>query len=358
MGSMNITKSIKIISTLLGLLIFIFPKIFADNLKKNVFSIFNMESSTMEKGYMNLSGDQYWEVFANPDFKPIMDKYAPERKPGIFIDLPKNVNIDHHTDIPLYGIRIVDTYFNYHQPFDRFGIVIITNTSLNQAYAGQIIRRKNPDTPIKPKNRNEFRENSFTGIKFKAKLKERVPEIQFIPGTYNCTIVLFNQISNTISLKITSESSEEKPYIANNPKETLLSRNDIKFDTGNFKHPSVENNPLSIVSPKGTFCSKDTDLVLTVTYKIKLSTSMILDDGTFKLFILISGNTSAGPDLLALKVPLNLLPEKNEKEFYATGKFYVNVSKYSNLLRLKQTCVFYALAGDAMSAPVTVEVLD
>ena len=162
----------------------------------------------MNQGAFNLSNGQFWEDSTGFE-EALVSRFQESDFLGLVLDGPSSVRLDERTTLPLLGIRACTIRDNIALGLQRRAVVIAARLDGHQTFAATAFRLPDePRPPSRPRDPNSLPKGR-TVKAFSLSLLDRLPGIPWKPGTWQTTVLLYDQRSNPVITRLEAPSSQD-----------------------------------------------------------------------------------------------------------------------------------------------------
>jgi hypothetical protein len=162
----------------------------------------------MNQGEFRLKDEKFWED-SDPVEEALVERFKETDFMGLGLDGPRTVRLDQKETVPLLGVRASSIRDNIGLSLQRRAVVVTSHLEGTVTLAATAFRQ--PDEPRRladprdpatlPKGR--------TVKTFSVSLSDRLPELPWKPGTWQTTVLLYDQRSNAVVTRLQEAASPD-----------------------------------------------------------------------------------------------------------------------------------------------------
>ncbi len=155
----------------------------------------------MNQGEFRLKDEKFWED-SDPVEEALVERFSETDFMGLGLDGPRAARLDQRETVPLLGIRACSIRDNIGLGLQRRAVVVASHLEGTETFAATAFRQ--PDEPRRladPRDPAKLPKGR-TVKTFSLSLIDRLPELPWKPGTWQTTVLLYDQRSNAVVTRL------------------------------------------------------------------------------------------------------------------------------------------------------------
>jgi len=153
---------------------------------------------------LGLTDPQYWEDLGEHEER-ISEAFSERDFRGMILAAPTEVRLGEHEYLPLVGVRASTIRDNIMVSLNRRAILVASRQESDEVLAATAFRiNDDARRPPRPKDEAGIREGRTVKV-FRLVLNDRIEGLPWRPGTLHSTLLLFDQRSNTVTVRLVGD---------------------------------------------------------------------------------------------------------------------------------------------------------
>lgn len=162
----------------------------------------------MNQGAFGLSDEQFWEDSTSFE-EALVERFLGTDFMGLLLDGPRSVVLNEHETIPLRGLRSSTIRHDFALSLQRRAVIVASHLEGHEALAATAFRQPDEPRPIgRPRDPDTLPEGR-TADAFSLSLTDRLPKLPWKPGTWQTTLLLYDQRSDSVTTRLDGTSSQD-----------------------------------------------------------------------------------------------------------------------------------------------------
>jgi hypothetical protein len=162
----------------------------------------------MNQGEFQLKDERFWEA-SDAVEEALVERFKETDFMGLALDGPRALRLDQHETVPLLGVRACSIRDNISRSLQRQAVLVASRLDGTQTLAATAFRQ--PDEPQRLSDpRDPAKLPKGRTVKaFNVSLADRMPELPWKPGTWQTTVLLYDQRSNAVITRLEEAPSRD-----------------------------------------------------------------------------------------------------------------------------------------------------